>query len=343
MSDFDSKLGEALSENGSYDESKATQQRQKLREKFRAGALRVERITTLWMLIFTAVGAYGAGRLIMADDAQDAVLFGVVLFVMVLNQKATGMWYWAMNVKISVLKELKLLRLSLPPGRSDVAASEESDLEELLRKPLAHGGGSGKLEEGLRLVVLVAAALGCAFVGVNHAQRKAQMAAMSAKEVAIWRLDSSDTVKGLSQIRIDGSSQLSSELLLTLPYSSGEMESVRMNGQDASFETAGKGKYQVPIPFEFMMEDIELEAKWRFPFAAFERGKHGYRTVLKAMVPVRAYRLKLVIEDASRYELSRWMAKGEGTPFFAGARNPPKQVFGSCGLGIISIKERKGE
>lgn len=340
MDDFDSKFSEALSGNGSYDESKATQQREALREKFRAGAVRVERITALWMLIFTAVAGYCTVRLIMANDAQDAVLFGVVLFVMVLNQKAVGMWYWAMNVKISVLKELKLLRLSMPPGRPDTTASEESDLELLLRRPLVHGRASGKLEASLRDGVLVAVALGCAFLGMNHAQQKAQAAAMSAKEVAVWRLDSSDTVRGVSQIRIDESSLLSSKLLLTLPYSSGEMESVKMNGRDVGFERAGAGKYHVPIPVELMMEDIELEAKWRFPFAAFKQAEYGYRTTLRAMVPVKAYRLRVVIEDASRYQLDRWMAKGEGTPFSAGAYKPPRQHLGSCGIGIISIKER---
>ena len=67
---------------------------------------------------------------------------------------------------------------------------------------------------------------------------------------------------------------------------------------------------------------------------AFEQGEYGYRTILRALVPVQAYTLKVVIDDASGYELDRWMAEHEGTPF-SGTCNPPRQSMGSCGLGII--------
>jgi len=83
-----------------------------------------------------------------------------------------------------------------------------------------------------------------------------------------------------------------------------------------------------------MMDDITLEADWHFPFLELPLADHGYRTVLKALAPVEAYRLRVVIDDASRYELSPWLKTHEGTPFSC-ANKTPTQEMGSCGLGIL--------
>jgi hypothetical protein len=334
MSDLDSRLTDVLSANGNYDENQAEEQRRDLRGAFKAGGLRVERIAWAYLLLFTSVGAYCGVRLLLADNARDGVLFGIILGAVLINQSVIKLWYWVMNVKISVLKELKLVRLALASGSTELAAGEESDVESFLRKPLGHGSGSGKLERRLRYLVLIALALGGALLGSNHGRYKAQMAAISAKELTEWHFDSSGTVQAVSRIKIDESSCLSAQLSLTLPYASGVLSSVRLNEQEATFESAGSGTYRVPIPGELMMEDIQLVAVWHFPFTALKQGEHGYRTVLKTLVPVKAYTLNVVIDDASGYELSPWLAKGKATPF-SGTSNPPQQSLGSCGLGII--------
>ena len=335
MDDLDSKLSDVLSTNGDYDENRAEEQRQDLRGTFKAGALRVERIAWVYLLIFTSVGAYCGVRLLLARDARDGVLFGIILGAVLINQNVVKLWYWVMNVKISVLKELKLLRLALASGNTELAAGDEGDGESFLFKPLAHGRGSSKLEGRLRYLALIALAIGGALLGSGHGRHKAQMAAISAKELTEWHFDSSGTVQAVSRIKIDESSSLSAQLSLTLPYASGELDSVRLNEQEVAFETAGSGSYRVPIPGELMMEDVHLVAAWHFPFTALEHGEHGYRTVLKSLVPVKAYRLHVVIDDASAYELDRWLAKHKGTPFSA-TYDPPRQSMGSCGLGIVA-------
>ena len=334
MSDLDSRLSDVLSANGSYDEDKAEEQRASLRDRFRTGALKVERIAWVYLLLLTSAGAYCGVRLLLARDARDGVLFGIILGAALINQSVIKLWYWVMNVKISVLKELKLLRLALATGGAGLAAVEESDVESFLLKPLGHGGGSGKLESRLRYLVLIAVAVGGALLGSSHGRHNAQMASISAKELTEWHFDSSATVQAVSRIRIDESSLLSAQLPLTLPYASGTLDSVRLNEQEVAFETADGGTYRVPISGELMMEDIHLVAVWHFPFTALKQGDHGYRTVLKTLVPVKAYTLNVVIDDATGYDLSPWLAKGKGTPF-SGTSNPPRQSWGSCGLGII--------
>ncbi len=333
MNDFDNKLGQALSANGNYDEEKAAEQRKSLRDRFKASSRKVERIMWINLLIFTAVGAYCAVRLIFANNAQDAALFGVVLLVMVLNQRYVKLWYWVMNAKISILKELKLMRLSMASGSGQMDVLEDGEMEQLLLKPVAHGRGASKLEASLWYVAVLAVAIACALMAQTDVRNKMMMESMTAKELAVWHFDDSDTVKAVSQVHIDKSSLTSSKLSLTLPYSSGTLDSVTINGDDANFTEAGKGKYKVNLPAELLMVDKELEVQWSFPFTVFEKKEWGYRTVLKGLIPVKGYALKMVIEDNSKYEFEDWMKPHGDSPFSA-TYETPKQNMGSCSLGV---------
>ncbi len=332
MNDMDDGLSEALSENGHYDEDRAAEARKVLREKFEGGYLRIERMMCLYSLLFTAVAAYCVLRLLRSGDPKDSILFGVILFVFVLHQGRVKLWFWIMNTKISVLKEIKLLRLSPASGSGHTDDVDERELHQLLFKPVAHGRGGTKAERFLWYAAIVAIALSAALLGNADGTRKNMMAAISADELAVWTFDASDTVAAQSELRIQESSSSLSQLL-TLPYADGEIQSVTLNGQQAEFVALGDGEYRVEIPDALFMKEKVMEVKWAFPFSALEHKGETYRTVLRGLMPVRAYMLRVQLTEDSKYEFGDWPGAAKGIPFSA-SFNSPQQSFGSCGLGI---------
>lgn len=337
MNDMNDELGQALSENGHYDEEKAMEARKVLRQKFEAGYLRIERMMCSYLLLATAVVAYCALRLLRSGNAQDSVLFGAVLLVFLLRQGSVKLWFWVMNTKISVLKEIKLLRLALASGGGHVDDVDERELHQLLFKPVAHGRGGTKTERSLWYVATVVVALACGLLGNADGYRKNMVASVSARELAVWTFDASDTVTARSEIRIHESSSCLSQLL-TLPYASGQVQSVTLNGQDADFVAVGKGEYQVEMPDALFMKEKVLEIEWTFPFSVFELKDQMYRTVLRPLMPVRAYMLKVGLTEDSKYAFGDWPGAAKGTPFYA-SFNTPRQTLGSCGLGIKALEK----
>lgn len=76
--------------------------------------IEIAKIWTWAVIVFTTVVAlfcfYGLGT---ASETRSQIIYAVVIIVMIVSQALMKLWYWVVNSKWEVLKELKELRLQL--------------------------------------------------------------------------------------------------------------------------------------------------------------------------------------------------------------------------------------
>ena len=133
MTDSDDDLKMALAENGSFDHERAAKKRQMVVAAFSAKMKRVERHVWFWGILCKCVAIFAVMQMLQSTSTKGIIMNAIVavfLFEVVIMYK---LWYWIINNKLSVLKEIKQLRAEAP-GATDPAAS--TGLEAIVDEPI---------------------------------------------------------------------------------------------------------------------------------------------------------------------------------------------------------------
>ena len=122
MNEFGEKISKALSDTHKFDAEKAKTIRKETAQMFEDKLKKVYRYTKLWLIICIAVNAiagfwfgFSASFGISWGMIASAVMFLVAGQCMV----TIKLWYWIMNNKLNVLREIKQLQLQIAEMRGE--------------------------------------------------------------------------------------------------------------------------------------------------------------------------------------------------------------------------------
>ena len=120
MSQPQDDLAKALAQNGSFDPERARQLKQRAVAKLNTKMRWVGRITFICLCLEAWILLLAFYHFMQVSDTKLLLLYALLMLLCFESTVLMKLWYWVMNGKISVLKELKLLRLELP--RDDAAS-----------------------------------------------------------------------------------------------------------------------------------------------------------------------------------------------------------------------------
>jgi len=113
MNDFDKEIGNALRKGNHFDSKRGEKLRKEIIQMFDEKLKKVERITWMWIVGTVIVAMMAGSGFSIARDTQGLILFAGLFFIAILTQVLIKLWYWIMNCKLSVLKEIKQLELQV--------------------------------------------------------------------------------------------------------------------------------------------------------------------------------------------------------------------------------------
>jgi hypothetical protein len=150
MNDNDQDIREALAANGHYDPRRAEEQRKKIGDVFTGKLKATERVMYLQLLIMTPFFVYAFMAFWVGCDPRSLIGYAVLLLIAYESTILVKLWYWIVNTKLAVSKEIKQLRLETAGG---TAAGDEN------LQPMK---GTSKLERILWIlaIILVSSATG---------------------------------------------------------------------------------------------------------------------------------------------------------------------------------------
>jgi hypothetical protein len=246
------------------------------------------------------------------------------------------LWSQMSNNNVQTQQQLLLLRSELLRLRNAQSSSPESgDAPVELAGPLPEsfggrftafwGGVSSRTVQWVSTVVVLT---GAVVAGVTLTE--SPWAQPRIKQVDEWRFTSSGTVSARSQIRFERSPAEGHFVTVALPYPTAELRSVTSDGRPLQFAKLDWRRYEIEMPIgSFPWRPPEVVATWEFPVDSLARVGRGFRTTLCSLLPVNSYRLELVADEGSGYELRGQPAGQPFVPFNSGTRYD-KTFFGSC-------------
>jgi len=113
---------------GGFDTEKAARLRGQARDAFVAKHRVVARITWVYLVGCMLAAWWCIRSFLAATEVRSWILWAVLFLVVFQATVLMKLWYWVVNGKLTVLREIKLLRLDLAPLRAS-----EGTLEELMR------------------------------------------------------------------------------------------------------------------------------------------------------------------------------------------------------------------
>lgn len=126
-----------------------------------------------------------------------------------------------------------------------------------------------------------------------------------------------------------------SSMPIALPYANAPLEAVLLDREPVTFERTGDGTYNVELPLEKLAAGpAKLLFQWNVSLSDLPREGDVIKTVLKSLIPVTSYALKVGVDPQSGFELTKEPEGTWVTPFTGGAPKGPVSEFGSCGLMI---------
>ncbi|MBN2296553.1 MAG: hypothetical protein JXM70_29260 [Pirellulales bacterium] len=152
MNELDKQLKEALAENGDYDPEKTAALKQSIVADFGGKIRWLERCLWAYLIICVIIALFAitAFQQASSNDTRSLLLYAIIFLVGFESTILIKIWYWIANMKVSMLKEIKLLRL----GQSTKGEPLELATSETPRRP-----GLSRWEKIAWLIVLVVGAL----------------------------------------------------------------------------------------------------------------------------------------------------------------------------------------
>ena len=149
-------LTRAMAENGAYDPEKAEEMRTKMVGTFEAAVRKVERYLWIYMCLCTWLFVFTFYHFMLSSTTKALLFYGLLMLFFFETTILMKLWYWIMNNKIGVLKEIKQLQLDKFPADDADASAERT---KRLQGPLK---GLSRRERAAWWVVLI---VGGALVG----------------------------------------------------------------------------------------------------------------------------------------------------------------------------------
>jgi len=244
------------------------------------------------------------------------------------------------------LEQLLLLRSELPrlqSGPSDDSPKADTRVElgtllpDSLRVQLTSRWHSRIV---VRIAGIVALAVGVAVV-LMLVFYPPNLHAPVITQVDQWQIAPGDRVVVGSRIRFERVPADSHFVELALPYSVAEITSITANDQSLQFSKLDWRRYEVERPIgSFAARPPEILVVWEFPLDRLEPVEGGYRTLLAALLPVTSYRLELVVDEDSGYDIVGQPEDQPFVPFFTEKRPTEGTFFGSCNLPVKKKVDR---
>jgi hypothetical protein len=125
-----------------------------------------------------------------------------------------------------------------------------------------------------------------------------------------------------------------SSMPVTLPYPNAPLEAAWLIGGDPlTFQKTGDGTYSVELPLDKLAAgQTKLICQWHVSPSELPGEPDDPRTVLRSLIPVVSYALKVGTDPRSGFELTKEPDGLWVTPFTLGREEKPGTEFGSCGL-----------
>ena len=141
MTERENELKKALAENGGFDAEKATQLAKDAVSQLQRELKKSERFLEITTLISVGLLAFSIEKLTFAASTKAIVGFGVILLYVLVTLVLAKLWYWIVNTKIALQKDLKLWQLQAATGRP-----APTELRELQSVAPRHGRALSRWE-----------------------------------------------------------------------------------------------------------------------------------------------------------------------------------------------------
>lgn len=128
MDSLEKDLGKLLEDKGSFDVQKSEKLRKEMSQmflhKFKLDMFKVKVVFWIFMLLSIAIMVGGYIGLRSAADTRG-MLSGVLFFMIGFNSTILmKLWYWVVDTKLNVLKEIKQLQLQVAESSGKTSSAE---------------------------------------------------------------------------------------------------------------------------------------------------------------------------------------------------------------------------
>jgi hypothetical protein len=153
----------------------------------------------------------------------------------------------------------------------------------------------------------------------------------------LWHFTASGDISVRSDLTLLKGPEGTSIIPISLPYASGKLTSVTLNEVAIPFRQMEAGRYELELPQQKLFTgQTKIRCKWTLSLDMLEKvdkANYSYRTVLKSLIPVVSYKLRVSLAPDSGFEFTKDTSKKRIAPFTWNSPKP-EDYFGSCGIQI---------
>jgi hypothetical protein len=153
----------------------------------------------------------------------------------------------------------------------------------------------------------------------------------------LWHITASGDIDVRSDLTLLKGPKGTNLIPISLPYAGGRLTSVTLDEAAVPFRQADKGRYELELPLEKLFAgQTKIICKWTLSLDMLEKvdkADYGYQTVLKSLIPVVSYKLRVSLAPDSGFEFTKDPSKELIVPFTWNS-SKPKDHFDYCGIQI---------
>jgi hypothetical protein len=150
----------------------------------------------------------------------------------------------------------------------------------------------------------------------------------------LWHFTASGDISVRSDLTLLKGPEGTNVIPISLPYASGRLTLVTLGEVAIPFRQVDKGRYELELPLgKLFAGQTKIRCKWTLSLDMLEKVDYGYRTVLKSLIPVVSYKLRVSLAPDSGFEFTKDPSRERIVPFTWSA-SKPQDHFGSCGIQI---------
>jgi hypothetical protein len=172
---------------------------------------------------------------------------------------------------------------------------------------------------------------------VNIAYQQWSKPEFAGTQEDLWHFTATDDINVRSDLTLLKGPEDTSLIPISLPYASGKLTSVTLNEVAIPFRQVEAGRYELELPLQKLFTgQTKIRCNWTLPLDMLERVdkvNYSYRTVLKSLIPVISYKLRVSLASDSGFEFTKDTSKKRIAPFTWNSPKP-EDDFGSCGIQI---------
>ena len=113
MNEFEKTIRETLSETDKFDAASAETLRKEIIQMYEEKLKKYRWLTWACLIVFAIISIAAIEVLIFASSPKILIISAVVLLGVGQLEVLMKLWYWIMNNKLNVLKEIKQLQLQI--------------------------------------------------------------------------------------------------------------------------------------------------------------------------------------------------------------------------------------